>query len=99
VRCGEELGGNGVLRESFVVEVEAAEEEAVEKTNRVVVVVVRRPRRAVSEGGGEGRERELRGDERGLRRRGGLREGRWLRTRFRPNATEQSHGNAIQARG
>ena len=25
MRCGEELGGNGVLRESFVVEVEAAD--------------------------------------------------------------------------
>jgi len=66
VRCSEELGGNGVLRESFV-EVEVAEEEALEKTNRFW-----RQRRsvalAVPEGGGEGRERELRGDQRRLRR-------------------------------
>lgn len=69
MRCSEELGGNGVLRESFVVEVEVATEEAVEKTSRVVLVVVRRrPRRAVAEGGGKGGERELRCDQRGLRR-------------------------------
>ena len=64
MRCSEKLGGNGVLPESFV-EVEVAEEEPVEKTNRLG-----RSRRsvalAVAEGGGEGRERELRGDQRKL---------------------------------
>jgi len=65
VRFSEKPGGNGVLRESFA-KVEIAEEEAVEKTNRVW-----RPWRslalAVAEGGGEGRGRELRGDQRRLR--------------------------------
>lgn len=70
VRWSEKRGGNGVLRESCV-EVEAAEEEALEETS-LLLLVVERPRRslpfAVAEGGGEGGERELRRDQRGLRR-------------------------------